>query len=177
MEGAMESLDRYIAWAKEKGVTDAVVVQPAKVYTAPWVTLKCRYGCFNYGKSHCCPPRTPTADETRRVLDCYSRAILLHEVWEGGTRDIRDFNTTVVDLEITLFLDGYHKAWSMGSGPCRRCEQCNVEGSCVHGNRARPSMEACGIDVFDTAAENGLAFRVLKDRDERRNSFGLVLVE
>jgi hypothetical protein len=38
-------------------------------------------------------------------------------------------------------------------------------------------MEACGIDVFRTAAENGLKFSVLKNAKEDRNSFGLVLVE
>jgi hypothetical protein len=37
-------------------------------------------------------------------------------------------------------------------------------------------MEACGIDVFRTAAENGLSFPVLKQTNEERNSFGLVLV-
>jgi hypothetical protein len=38
-------------------------------------------------------------------------------------------------------------------------------------------MEACGIDVFKTARDNGFPVEVLRTRDEGRNMFGLVLVE
>jgi predicted metal-binding protein len=52
-----------------------------------------------------------------------------------------------------------------------------LSGSCNHGLEARPSMEACGIDVFKTARDNGFPVEVLRTRDEGRNMFGLVLVE
>ncbi len=113
----------------------------------------------------------------RRVLDSYRHAILLHRNWREGVRDIREFNDAVVDLELSLFFDGFHKAWSMGSGPCTLCEKCNSSGQCVHGSRARPSMEACGIDVFKTAREHGLFISVLRDRQQERHSYGLILVE
>jgi hypothetical protein len=38
-------------------------------------------------------------------------------------------------------------------------------------------MEACGIDVFKTARDNGFTIEVVLNRDEERNLFGLVLVE
>jgi hypothetical protein len=38
-------------------------------------------------------------------------------------------------------------------------------------------MEACGIDVFKTARDNGFPIEVLRTRDKGRNMFGLVLVE
>jgi hypothetical protein len=38
-------------------------------------------------------------------------------------------------------------------------------------------MEACGIDVFRTAAEAGLSFSVLRNVEEPSSSFGLVVVK
>jgi hypothetical protein len=38
-------------------------------------------------------------------------------------------------------------------------------------------MEACGIDVFRTVREHGFPIQVLTSRDDRRDSYGLVLVE
>jgi hypothetical protein len=38
-------------------------------------------------------------------------------------------------------------------------------------------MEACGIDVFKTARDNGFPIEVLKTREEERDIFGLILVE
>lgn len=173
----MKTLKSYLSLAADKGVDHALVLEASEVLTAPWVRLKCRYGCRFYGNSHCCPPSTPDDQQMRRLLDSYSRAILLHKVWEGETLDIKSFNETVVDIELALFFDGYYKAWGLGSGPCRRCEKCNMEGGCSHVMRARPSMESCGIDVFGTAAGKGLVFPVLRSTGEMRNSFGLVLVE
>jgi hypothetical protein len=38
-------------------------------------------------------------------------------------------------------------------------------------------MEACGIDVFKTARDNGFRIEVVRTRDVVENIFGLVLVE
>ena len=74
-------------------------------------------------------------------------------------------------------MDGYYKAWSMKCGPCDLCKECNLSGSCRHGLEARPSMEACGIDVYKTARDNGFPIQVVRTRDAEMNVFGLVLVE
>lgn len=65
----------------------------------------------------------------------------------------------------------------MGSGPCRLCKECDLTSPCKHGYEARPAMEACGIDVFKTARENGFPIEVLKTHGEERNAYGLILVE
>lgn len=82
----------------------------------------------------------------------------------------------VVDMEKKLFLDGFYKAWAMGSGPCTQCAQCNLTGPCRHAYRARPSMEACGIDVYQTAHNHGLPIRVVRTHRDERDIYGLVLV-
>ena len=92
-------------------------------------------------------------------------------------RIFKKFKKIVADLEREIFLDGYYKAWSMGSGPCRLCKECDLTTSCKHGFEARPSMEACGIDVFKTARDNGFPIEVLRTHEEERNCYGVILVE
>ncbi len=172
----MEKLEFYCQRALERGVDGAKVIAPNSIATAEWVRLKCQFGCPGYGRSHCCPPHTPTPEVTRKVIDSYEKAILLHRRLKGEERS-KILNDIVVRLEIEIFLDGYYKAWSMGSGPCRLCSECDVATPCKNGFTARPSMEACGIDVYKTARDNGFDIQVVRTREEERNVFGLILAE
>lgn len=161
-----------------KGVVDdALVIDPSTVATAPWVRLKCRFGCGGFGQRLCCPPYSPTPEETQKVLDSYGQAILLHRHWQKGYGTVQTFNDLLVELERSLFLDGFYKAFAMGSGPCTLCPECNTSGTCRNAERARPSMEACGIDVFATARKHGLPIEVVRAHNQERNIYGLVLVE
>jgi predicted metal-binding protein len=170
-------LTPYLIMAKERGVDHVQAIEPASIITAPWVRFKCQFGCFGYGRSLCCPPHTPAPEQMRQTLDSYSLALLLHRHWQKGYNVVYEFNEMVVDLEISLFLDGYYKAWSMGSGPCARCKRCDTTGTCLHADRARPSLEACGIDVFSTARAHDLPIHVVRNHKEERDIFGVVLVE
>jgi len=38
-------------------------------------------------------------------------------------------------------------------------------------------MEACGIDVFKTARDNGFPIEVVRTREEGSNRYGVILVE
>jgi len=172
----MKPLQNYVEKALEMGVDGAKVIDPGSVVTAEWVRMKCQFGCPGYGMSLCCPPHAPTPEITRKVVDSYEKAILLHRRLKKEQRS-KVLNGTMARLEIEIFLDGYYKAWSMGSGPCRLCKECDLTGPCKHGYEARPSMEACGIDVYKTARGNGFSIEVVRTHDEERNVFGLILVE
>ena len=152
------------------GAKSAKVVEASSIATAPWVRLKCRYGCAGYDSSRCCPPHSPSPETTRRVLAGYRRAILL----EAGGKRPRDF---VPDLERELFLGGYYKAFGMASGPCRLCAECDPDEPCEHPDRARPAMEACGIDVFATVRAAGWKIEVVRSEEDTPHYFGLVLVD
>lgn len=178
----MKTLAVYCREALEAGIDGAKVIDPRSIVTTEWVRMKCQFGCNRFGMSLCCPPRTPTPDLTQKIIDSYQKAIFLHKRLERGGRSqrremVKMFNETTVRLEIEIFLDGYYKAWSMGSGPCRVCKECDAKGLCRHGDKARPSMEACGIDVFKTVRDNGFHIEVVRSYEEESNIFGLVLVE
>ena len=84
--GVMEEGDlrRYWSRVTEGRSAEAKVVHPESVVTAPWVRMKCQFGCTGYGRGYCCPPDTPTPEQTRSVLDSYERAILFQLVSEKG---------------------------------------------------------------------------------------------
>ncbi len=172
----MKPVEVFCKEVLEKEVDGAEMIHPRSVVTAEWVRMKCQFGCAGFGRGLCCPPYSPTPDVTRRVIDSYRTAILLHRRLPKGEKT-KSFNETIVRLEIQIFLDGYYKAWSMGSGPCRLCKECDLTPPCKHGLEARPSMEACGIDVFKTAKDNGFPIEVVKTHEDERNVFGLILVE
>jgi len=163
---------KYIKQAKKLGAIDAKLISAGSIITAPWVRIKCRFGCDGYGQCLTCPPYSPTPEETEKVIKCYKNAILIH----GD--DHTDVSRIAVKLERQAFLDGYHKAFAMGSGPCRLCNDCNLKGKeCRHAYEARPAMEACGIDVFKTARNNGFPIEVVKNQNCEQNYYGVVLME
>ena len=157
---------------RKPGVKDVRIISPSDVVTAAWVKLKCQFGCDGYGQCLVCPPFTPTSEQMRVVLDGYHRAILIH----FGTRAA--LKTVVADLERDIFLSGAWKAFGLGDGPCYFCRRCPVEeGQCRHPERARPSMEACGIDVFSTAKRAGFPIEVVRTRRQSPDYYGLILVD
>ena len=165
-----EHLERYVARAREMGALDARLVDSSSVVTDPWVRWKCQYGCGGFNSNLCCPPHSPTPEQTRRVLDSYRRALLVR-----GTVG-SDIHRWVIDLERELFLDGYYKAFALSSGPCSLCKECNRD-RCARPGEARPSMEACGIDVFATVRKQNLPINVVTDRAGDQDCYGLLLIE
>lgn len=162
------NLSRFIEMAKELGAYDAKIIDPGTIETAAWVRMKCQFGC-RYKKTYCCPPNTPTPKETREVIDCYKTAMIIH----GMNMNPSDI---VLKLEREILLAGYYKVIGYGCGSCRLCKTCNEE-KCAHPKDMRPSMEACGIDVFETVRRNGFPISVLRDRNESGNYYGLLLIE
>ena len=83
----------------------------------------------------------------------------------------------VHEVEAKAFALGYRFAAGFIAGSCRLCAQCvavNSNEPCRHPFRARPSMEAVGIDAFKTAEHAGLPFDIPAKNKTVWN--GLVLV-
>lgn len=173
--------DDWCARAVALGVDVATAVTADDVVAAEWVRMKCLYGCDEPGVRRTCPPNLPPVSVTRQLLSEYRRAVLL-EVGpargrEHSDREGRRLNDAARALERELFLAGYHKAWTMGAGPCEICDACTQGLECPTPAEARPSMEACGIDVFTTVRGAGRAIEVVRDEDDEYRFFALVLVD
>ena len=155
---------------KANKAIDSKFIDPASVVIGYWTRYKCQYGCGAYGKSLCCPPNTPTPDDTKKILSDYNLGLLVHF---GG--DVR-VTKAIATIEREVFLMNYYKVIGFGAGPCRFCKECSLS-ECKAPMLARPSMEACGIDVYSTARNNGFPIQVLTSKDEKENYYGLLLIE
>jgi predicted metal-binding protein len=164
-------LGRYITRACELGADDARIIGPRDVVCAEWVRLKCQYGCDGYGSCLTCPPLSPTPELTRRILDEYSHLLLVHFGRRGSVTRL------VVKLEREIFLDDHPMAFAWAAGPCGLCRICDTSATCKHTDRARPAMEACGIDVFSTARRAGFPIHVVRSESDEQHYFGLIGIE
>ena len=168
------SVDLYnslIQKAKELGCEQAVVIHTSTIALGRWVQLKCKYGCEEYGNKLSCPPHSPSYEETKEILKEYQKALLIHGHLSWQMRYM------VTELEKAAFSLGFYKAFGFGAGPCKLCEHCDTNSPCPHTAEARPSMEACGIDVYQTARNHNLRIETLKNKDDEVNIYGLVLLD
>jgi len=187
-------LEKLCSMAKQNGASGAAVLAAHLVVLDPRVRLKCMVPmCPNYGRNLMCPPNVPALKEFSTVLKNYMHAILvqypisvdddfiqgikdrtLEEVYQNDkysplmVSNKKGFSEVMAELEKEALSMGYRFAAAFEGGPCRLCEECVGQGSgepCRHPFRSRPSMEAMGIDVFQTAQNAGLPFEIPpKDR-------------
>jgi predicted metal-binding protein len=166
----LPSYSLFIQKALDLGASEAKIIKSKSIITAAWVRLRCQFGSSGYNTSLCCPPYSPTPEETRKVIDCYTKAILIH------VKKLGNITKIISQLEREIFLSGYYKAFGFGSGPCTICKDCN-KLACKYPEKARPSLEACGIDVYATVRSNGYPIEVVKDYSSDQNFYGIVLIE
>lgn len=158
--------------ARQRGARAAKLIPAHQVIVDERVRLKCQVPlCPEYGFNLMCPPALPPVDEFRSMLERYSWALLLQVAVpvgaedapareEDGYRGQSQLHQLVNDLEGEALRRGYTLAAGLIGGTCRLCATCVGQGSaetCRHPFRARPSMEAMGIDVQDTCREAGLS--------------------
>jgi predicted metal-binding protein len=87
------------------------------------------------------------------------------------------FRKMLANLEREIFLDGYYKTFGIAAGPCSFCRSCDITKLCKHPRLARPSMEACGIDVYQTARNCGFLLDVVKSRALPCSYISLILID
>ena len=180
-------LERYRQLALELGASDAVIIPASDVTVDERVRLKCVVPrCLRAGGTPNCPPYTPDVDLVRRALSRFSWAILLkcdvepieqYAPSRGGTKEKQRQTLSfhkksaevVTGLEARAYGDGYHLAMGFGGGSCKDylCQglicQFLDSGRCRFPHRARPAMEAMGIDVIKLINKAGWEAYALVD--------------
>jgi len=111
-------------------------------------------------------------DEMRTVISGYRHALLVQ-----GTPPSHQFHEQLLALERAVFLAGYAEALAFGAGPCPVCPSCPEDGSCRFPEKARPSLEACGVDVYRTAHNAGLSLSPVPHPQGYVKYVGLVLFD
>jgi predicted metal-binding protein len=176
-----EDFERWRGRALDLGADEATVMRAQDVVVADWVRMKCLFGCDDPKSHRTCPPNAPPVDQTRRIVGEFEHGILLEAgpitgVEKSDNESLR-LNRAGLALERELFLHGFHKVWLMGSGPCDLCGACTRGDECPTPERARPSMEGCGIDVYSTVRKAGRKIEVVRTKQDEYRLFALVLVD
>lgn len=166
-----KKLRRFSQSALEKGALHTKIISTKTIITAPWVRLKCQYFCKNFGKNTICPPNAPNYNEMRSILGYYERAILVH-----GS-DKSTITKIALETEKESYLSGFYRAFALGAGPCKLSPEDVIPEIIENNSQSRPLMEAVGIDVFQTARNNGFRIEILYSPDIRPHYFSLVLIE
>jgi predicted metal-binding protein len=171
VETVRADLERYRELALQSGASEAVCLPASDVIIDERVRLKCTVPrCIRAGETPNCPPYAPDLDLIRRALGRFSWAILFKchveplEAYAPGRgttkaeqRRVLSFHQksgeVVCVLERQAYKDGYHLAMGLGGGSCKdylcQGQLCQFldSGRCRFPHRARPAMEAMGIDV------------------------------
>jgi len=173
-ETVKENLERYCVQAREMGATDARVIGTAEIVVDDRVQLKCRIPkCFGYGTCANCPPHSLIAAEKSKLTEPYRWAVAV-KLEVPAAVIVRDKATIVervaaystvfeiVDkIESAAFYDGYYLAVGFGAGSCKSTFCSKVECAVLAGEKcrralkARPSMEAVGMDCYHLATKLG----------------------
>ncbi len=165
-----QKLKKIADTLKQKGASEVKIIKSSNVIVDERVRLKCQIPlCETYGKNLMCPPYISSVNDFRQALAQYDQALLvqvsapLHGKNRGRAKEIFDPARVLHELinlgERLCFESGWRFATGLIGGTCRLCEECIVmepEGHCRHPFRARPSMEAMGIDVIGTIEKAGL---------------------
>jgi len=163
-------INKIISALEEAGATRTLPIKAGDVVVDDRVRLKCRIPiCEAYGRNLMCPPHVPPVEEFRTALAGFSDAVLV-QLTASLPKDPKDPKKDVfaaakrlhelVNLgERTAFEEGFRFATGLIGGCCRLCDECEgvkPGGRCAHPFKARPSMEAMGIDVTATTEKAGI---------------------
>ena len=163
-------IQKIISELEQAGATRTLLIKAGDVVVDERVRLKCRVPiCDAYGRNLMCPPHVPPVEEFRTTLAKYTDALLIQltvslpEDPEGPKKEVFDAAKKLHELvnlgEKTAFEEGFRFATGLIGGCCRLCDECEgvkPGGRCAHPFKARPSMEAMGIDVTATTEKAGM---------------------
>ena len=187
-ETLQADLERYRQMALDLGASAASIIPASDVVIDERVRLKCTVPrCLRAGETPNCPPYAPDLDLVRQAVKRYSWAVLIkcdvgpiedYAPGRGKTKEekrrVLSFHQksgeVVTALERQAYKDGYHLAMGFGGGSCKDylckgmiCQYLD-SGRCRFPHRARPAMEAVGIDVLDLINKAGWeAYALLDD--------------
>lgn len=177
--------------ALKGGATAARIIPSDSVVVDERVRLKCEVPrCAGYGQFLTCPPHVMSVDAFARIRSGYKWGLLIqveaksidstdkgkgrinHTILKKNKKSHRPFKLKLLEIveavESAAFKKGMRFAAGLVGGSCVLCEQCVEDKSskaCRHPFRARPPMEAVGIDVVKTAENAGLPIHLSSSKN------------
>ncbi|MFH1512558.1 MAG: DUF2284 domain-containing protein [Bacillota bacterium] len=146
----------------------AVILKNRVVLSADFREICKGNACGNFGKCHMCPPDVgEIGDLIKRVRE-FDTAVMYQSVYElddsfdfeGMQSAGASFNNTARRIQ-EMAGGMLRRRWlHLAAGGCRGCEICAKRENmpCRAPEQALASLEAYGVDVYQTAVNAGLAY-------------------
>ena len=177
--------------ALKAGATAARIIPAERVVIDKRVRLKCEVPrCAGYGQYLTCPPHVMSVNAFSRIRSRYKWGLLVQveaknidstdkgkgrinqAILKENKKLHRPFKLKLLEVveavEAAAFKKGMRFATGFVGGSCALCKRCvedkNSE-ACRHPFRARPPMEAVGIDVVKTAQNAGLPIHLSSSKN------------
>ena len=179
----MNTREKIEEIVKKHNVNDFKWIDPKTIVVKQWVRMKCIFGCDEYGKTATCPPSVPSIAECKEFFKEYTSALVIHfeksvdrpedrHAWTKG------INSQLLELERGVFISGNRKAFLLFLDTCTFCDGCpGKREKCKEPEKARPTPEALGMDVFTTVRQIGYPIEVLSDYSQTMNRYAFLLIE
>jgi predicted metal-binding protein len=177
--------------ALRAGATAARIIPSKQVVIDERVRLKCEVPrCAGYGQYLTCPPYVMSVETFSKIRSSYKWGLLVQveaKDIDSTDKDKGRINRTILKenrklhrsfklklleiveaVESAAFKKGMRFAAGLVGGSCVLCERCVDDKSsqvCRHPFRARPPMEAVGIDVVKTAQNAGLPIHLSSSKN------------
>lgn len=189
-------IKKYYQLAMGLGMHKVALIGQEDLVFDERVRLKCQIPlCKNFGVCGSCPPNLPSVDQLKSAFSKYSIGLLLIREYDTSKVLSAEFTGTqkemfeaVGRIELEAHRDGYELALGLANGSCKKlfcgdrdCEVIRGNGKCRAPLKARPSMEACGIWVYEMMRNLGLEIYPVGNSEDQKTmpymlAVGLVMI-
>jgi len=190
MNSIIQSLNNLKTKAHNLGVSDVKIISTKKIPVEDEIIDFCKEPlCEGYDKSIYCPPHVMKPQRFRDLLSKYENAIffkidVLQKILVSEERydEFRKIYEIATELEIFAIEAGFSESKGFAAGSCKpvfcpeyQCQALVNGGTCRYPDKARPSMEAVGINVFKLVRDVGWEIhKITKNSDPESVQHGIL---
>ena len=168
MKKAMK-IDQLLSILTDCGVHRAAVLpQTSVVYNPVFREICAKNTCGGYGACHMCPPDVGPLDKLMAEAQLYPCCVMYQNVYEiedsfdyEGMVDAKRFHHQCAQkIQEAIKPQMSRPFLHLEAGGCGICQRCarRDDQPCRFPEKALSSLEAYGIDVYNTAANAGLKY-------------------
>lgn len=160
-------VDIFMVEAKKRTFTQVVQIDvEALRFDKSLLKLCEQNACGRYDTSWTCPPGCGDMETLKAQILMHPKGVVLQKKYdledsfdfEGMQRGGRDFNENFKAM-MAFCKQNAPRFWALKAGACGLCEQCTYpDAPCRFPDDARPSIEACGINVTALCKAAGIPY-------------------
>jgi predicted metal-binding protein len=164
----LEFIQQFIGQANKEGYTNIASVDISKIEFEESLRALCdQNACGHFNKSWTCPPACGKIEELRNKVLSFKDGILVQKVYtledsfdfEGMMEGQSNFDKLFSNMMDFNFNNNNKDHYSLKAGSCHLCETCTYpDKPCIYPDKARPSIEACGINVTSLCGSCGIPY-------------------